>query len=200
MSVLGHTAKDLPCVTLALGKHFRKKIKKKWSAATTSTSTAATVSAAASGGEGPDPPQHLEGGEEAGTGSARPSLTKGEQWERTAVCAPESTTRSLMSSPLAANLAASSKRLNDGRGRNWSAPLEVDKRPPSRRPAGTMKLTPPLLRTALASRAAKARTSAQETLSGHAALAASTTTKPCSRIRPRRGRGGRAGGRRGGRG
>jgi len=44
---------------------FSEKIKKKWSAATTSTSTAATVSAAASGGEGPDPPQHLERGKQA---------------------------------------------------------------------------------------------------------------------------------------
>ena len=95
---------------------FSEKNKKKWSAATTSTSTAATVSAAASGGEGPDPPQHLEGGEEAGTRSARPSLTKGEQWEHPAVCVPKSTTRSLT-----AKLAVSSKRLNGvGTGaRRW---------------------------------------------------------------------------------
>ena len=80
------------------------------------------------------------------------------------------------------------------RGRNWSAPLEVDMRP-SQWPAGTMKLTPPLLRT---SQAAKARMSAQETLSGHAAssaaLAASaSTTKPQLGSFARRGRGGRVG-------
>ena len=83
------------------------------------------------------------------------------------------------------------------RGRNWSAPLEVDMQP-SQWPAGTMKLTPPLLRTALASQAAKARMSAQETLSEHAAssaaLAASaSTTKPQLGSFTRRGRGGRGG-------
>ena len=87
---------------------------------------------------------------------SRRRLTRHEQWERRpTVCAPESTT---------------SWRRTGG-GRNWSASLDRDTRL-SQRPAGIAKSALPPLRTALASRPAKATTSAHETLPGQAASSA----------------------------
>ncbi|CAM0876164.1 unnamed protein product [Alopecurus aequalis] len=97
------------------------------------------------------------------------------------VCAPDKTTRSSASSPLTTKLSTRSLRPEVGGARNLSGSEALEK-VPSRRPDGMSKLTLPLLRMQDASRAAKARMSAQETTPGQAAstasLIASISSKP----------------------
>ncbi|CAM0913318.1 unnamed protein product [Alopecurus aequalis] len=97
------------------------------------------------------------------------------------VCAPDRMTRSSASSPLTTKLSTRSLRLEVGGTRNLSGSEALEK-VPSRRPDGISKLTFTLLRMQDASRAAKARMSAQETTPGQAAstasLIASISSKP----------------------
>jgi hypothetical protein len=104
-----------------------------------------------------------------------------EQCDWPTLCAPERTTRSSTSRFLALKLAMSCGSVKKGVGRWASVSLARDTRP-LRRPAGRVKLIRPLLRKAVASRAANWTMSAQETtpwqLDSSRDLAASITSNP----------------------
>lgn len=104
------------------------------------------------------------------------------QWPTPMVCAPERMTRSLTSSPLLANPASSAVKLADGDGISASASAARDSTP-SRRPSCTSHSSRPNWKD-MASLAASATTSAQETTPGQTAsstaLAVSTTSNPPS--------------------